>query len=411
MVPSLRESCFVQLIAPGARDRPSPHPGLAAVSGRARSGGRAEPGRAGGRGTLSAPGTRNPARTLSAPGEAAAAIPEQTERQGLLPDEPLRELAARYQLTPSAARPSPLAYLRQLWNRRHFIVAFATARNVAMYSEARLGQIWQILTPLLNAAVYFFIFGVILNTRRGVPDFIPFLVTGVFIFNFTQRSFIIAARVVNDTLPLIRALYFPRACLPIGYVLIELQQMLISIVVLIVIVLASGEGMTWYWLLLLPALALQTFFNVGVGLILARVGAGVDDVSQLIPFIVRTWMYVSGVMFFIPALATLYLHEKISYLMQINPAAVYITLARNALLSKLRATVSQYKPYDRQLCEQQIAAAAKHPAGSAATATLDHCHLVVGGPSLWMFGIGWAAAALVVGYFLFWQAEVTYGRG
>ena len=172
-----------------------------------------------------------------------------------------------------------------------------------MYSEARLGQVWQILTPLLNAAVYFLIFGVILDTRRGVPNFIPFLVTGVFVFNFTQRSFIIASRVINDSLPLIRALHFPRACLPLGYVLIELQQMAISMVVLIVIVLGFGEPFTWYWLLALPALALQTFFNVGVALILARVGAGVDDVSQLIPFIVRTWMYASGVMFFIPALA------------------------------------------------------------------------------------------------------------
>src|SRR5262249_54915745 len=148
----------------------------------------------------------------------------------------------------------PLTYLKQIWQRRAFIVAFATARNVAMYSEARLGQVWQILTPLLNAAVYFLIFGVILDTRRGVPNFIPFLVTGIFIFNFTQRSFIISSRVINDSLPLIRALHFPRACLPLAYILIELQQMLISMVVLVAIVLGFGEPLTWYWLLAVPAI-------------------------------------------------------------------------------------------------------------------------------------------------------------
>ena len=359
---------------------------------------RARTGRRGGQGTLSAPGALS-----SEDGAAAAAVP-----QGLLPDEPLPELAARYGLEPSAVRPSALAYLKQLWQRRHFVVAFATARNVAMYSEARLGQVWQILTPLLNAAVYFLIFGVILDTRRGVPNFIPFLVTGVFIFNFTQRSFIIASRVINDSLPLIRALHFPRACLPLGYVLIELQQMAISMVVLIVIVLGFGEPFTWYWLLALPALALQTFFNVGVAL-LARVGAGVDDVSQLIPFIVRTWMYASGVMFFIPALATLYLHAKLSYLLQINPVAVYISLVRNSLLTSLRTTVSTYQPYNRALCEAQLAAVKTHPTTNPAA--IDHCHLVVGGSSLWMYGVGWALLALVIGYFVFWRAEVTYGRG
>ena len=49
-----------------------------------------------------------------------------------LPDGALAELAAQYKLRPSAARPGVLAYAGQLWARRHFIVGFATARNVAM---------------------------------------------------------------------------------------------------------------------------------------------------------------------------------------------------------------------------------------------------------------------------------------
>jgi hypothetical protein len=36
---------------------------------------------------------------------------------------------------------------------------------------------------------------------------------------------------------------------------------------------------------------------------------------------------------------------------------------------------------------------------------------VVDGSSLWMYGVGWALVALVIGYFVFWRAEVTYGRG
>ncbi len=214
-----------------------------------------------------------------------------------LAGEPLADLAARYGLRPSAARPGVFVYARQLWDRRHFIVGFATARNVAMYTEARLGQLWQVLTPLLNAAVYYLIFGIILDTSRGVPNFLAFLITGIFIFNFTQRAFITTSRVMPDSLPLIRALPFPRACLPIGYVLIELEQLVMSMIVLTVIVLASGEPLTWYWLLALPALALQAVFNIGMGLSLARLGAGADDFSQLLPFLVRTWLYASGVMF------------------------------------------------------------------------------------------------------------------
>jgi teichoic acid transport system permease protein len=322
-----------------------------------------------------------------------------------LPGEPLPALAAKYGLKRSATRPPFVSYLADLWQRRHFILGFATARNVAMYTDARLGQVWQVLTPLLNAAVYYLIFGIILGTKRGVPDFIAFLVTGIFIFNFTQRSFIIASRVINDSLPLIRALYFPRAALPLGYVLIELQQLMVSMVVLAVIVLAAGEPLTWYWLLVIPVLALQAIFNVGGGLILARIGAGVDDVSQLLPFIVRTWMYTSGVMFSIQTMKSLAGHHKLSYLLQINPASVYITLTRLALLKSQRLSIPGAAPYDRHLCALYYKEPTRHLYDSA------HCAALVSNTDLWLYGIGWAALAVAIGFIYFWRSEARYGRG
>ena len=334
----------------------------------------------------------------------AMAVPEAADDDPL-PSEPLAVLAAEYGLKEAAARPPFLGYLADLWQRRHFIMGFATARNVAMYTEARLGQVWQVLTPLLNAAVYYLIFGVILDTKRGVPDFIGFLVAGVFIFNFTQRSFIIASRVINDSLPLIRALYFPRAALPLGYVLIELEQLMVSMVVLAIIVLAAGEPLTWYWLLVLPVLLLQAIFNVGAGLILARIGAGVDDVSQLLPFVVRTWMYTSGVMFSIQTLKSLTGHHKLAYILQVNPAAVYITLVRTALLKSQRLSIPGAAPYNHRLCTLYYNEPTKHLYDSA------HCAALVSRTDLWLYAVGWAVLALVIGFFYFWRAEARYGRG
>ena len=321
------------------------------------------------------------------------------------PAEPLAELAARYRLRPSAARPGVFAYARQLWERRHFIVGFATARNVAMYTEARLGQLWQVLTPLLNAAVYYLIFGIILGTNRGVPNFLGFLITGIFIFNFTQRAFITTSRVMPDSLPLIRALPFPRACLPIGYVLIELEQLAMAMIVLTAIVLASGEPLTWYWLFAIPALALQGVFNVGMGLFLARLGAGADDFSQLLPFLVRTWMYASGVMFSIQTIGSLRNHPTLTYLLQINPAAVFIGLVRNAVLQSQRLAWPGSKPYDAANC------ALYHTGKKAYLEYSAYCHGTIPMSGLWLWGIGWAVVALLVGFVFFWEAETRYGRG
>ncbi|MGW1891742.1 ABC transporter permease [Streptomyces sp. NPDC002004] len=291
------------------------------------------------------------------------------------PTEDLAVLAARHGLTVSGARPSLPAYVRQLWQRRHFITAFATAKLTSQYSQAKLGQVWQIMTPLLNAAVYYFIFGILMNTKRGVPDYVPFLVTGVFIFTFTQQSVMAGTRAISGNLGLVRALHFPRAALPVSFCLQQLQQLLFSMCALVVILLGFGVPPTMHWLLALPVLVLQFTFNTGLALVMARMGSKTPDIAQLMPFLLRTWMYVSGVMWSLDKV--LHGHKSLPHIVQVllgcNPAAVYIDLMRYSLIDSFHAH------------------------------QLPH--------HVWAWALGWALLAGVGGFIYFWKAEETYGRG
>ncbi|MEV5107507.1 ABC transporter permease [Streptomyces massasporeus] len=290
------------------------------------------------------------------------------------PVDDLTALAARHGLSVSGARPSLPEYVRQLWARRHFITAFATAKLTAQYSQAKLGQVWQVMTPLLNAAVYYFIFGVLLGTKHGVPDYIPFLVTGVFIWTFTQSSIMAGTRAISGNLGLVRALHFPRAALPISFCLQQLQQLLFSMGALVVILLCFGVPVSASWLLALPALALQFTFNAGVSMIMARWGAKTPDIAQLMPFVLRTWMYVSGVMWSLDKLAQNdHLPHVVKVALEANPAAIYIDLMRFALIDSFHA------------------------------GQLPH--------HVWPLAVGWALVAGVGGFIYFWKAEETYGRG
>ncbi|MER6676801.1 ABC transporter permease [Streptomyces sp. NPDC000983] len=290
-------------------------------------------------------------------------------------DVDLAALAARHGLAVSGARPTLPEYVRQLWARRHFIAAFSTAKLTAQYSQAKLGQLWQIMNPLLNAAVYFLIFGVLLGTKDGVPDYVPFLVTGVFIWTFTQSSILAGTRAISGNLGLVRALHFPRAALPISFCLQQLQQLLFSMGALAVILLAFGVPVAASWLLALPVLVLQFTFNAGVSMIMARVGARTPDIAQLMPFVLRTWMYTSGVMWSIDHLLTK--HQDwpswVGPVLQANPPAVYIDLMRFALIDSFHAS--------------QLPA------------------------HVWALAAGWALLAGVGGFIYFWKAEETYGRG
>jgi len=289
------------------------------------------------------------------------------------------ELAAKYGLSVSGARPSLPDYVRQLWARRHFILAFSRAKLTAQYSQAKLGQLWQVATPLLNAAVYFFIFGVLLGGRDGTPggkeNYVPFLVTGVFVFTFTQTSVLNGVRAISSNLGLVRALHFPRASLPISVSLQQLQQLLFSMIVLIVILIGFGQFPAWSWLLIVPTLVLQFGFNTGLALIMARLGSKTPDLAQLMPFVTRTWMYASGVMFPLQHM----LQTRASApgwlvdVLQANPAAVYMDLMRFAF-------IDEYTGADLP-------------------------------PHVWALALGWAVVVGLGGFVFFWKAEERYGRG
>ncbi|MGW5156698.1 ABC transporter permease [Nonomuraea wenchangensis] len=284
----------------------------------------------------------------------------------------LAELARKHGLRPAIARPRFPAYLRQLWERRHFILTYATSRNVSKYSGSALGQLWQVLTPLLNAAIYYVMFGLILGGSKNIPNYPAFLLTGMFVFTYTQRTVTAGAKSISGNLSLIRALHFPRASLPLAYTIQELQQLAVSMGVLLVIVLLTGEPISWFWLMVPVVLLLQTMFNIGAGLVMARLGASLRDLGQLLPFIMRTWLYASGVFFAIhdKVVGSAGLPEWVATAMYLNPAASFIEFMRDLLLSR-------------------------HTPPS----------------TVWLSCLCWALVTLVGGFWYFWRAEDRYGRG
>jgi teichoic acid transport system permease protein len=283
-----------------------------------------------------------------APARGAAAIPEGMHRTG--------------------ARPPLRRYLAQLWERRHFIISYTRANNEVMYSRSFLGQLWQVLTPLLNAGVYYLIFGLLLHTSRGVHNFIAFLVIGIFVFHFLQQTIIRGARSIIGNQGLIRSVHFPRASLPLSTTGQTFIQLIVSLVVMVPIVLLTGESPDWGWFLLLPDVALAAVFAAGTALVIARISARIPDTTALLPFVLRTWLYFSGIFYSVEAF-TKHRHW-LRVVLELNPAVTYVDLARAALLDE---------------------------------------HTVPG--YLWGFAVGWAVALAIFGTLFFWAGEETYARG
>lgn len=276
------------------------------------------------------------------------------------------ELVDQYGLT-SVSQTAPLSeYLRDTWKRIDFIKELANARSTQQYSDSFLGRLWQLVTPLLNAAIYFLIFGVLLGTRKGIDNFPAFLVAGVFAFNFMQTTITASANCIPKNDRLIKAIHFPKLVLPLATAVNQVQQYFISLIVLMIVALATGEPLTWMWLALPVALLLQFGFISGISLIVARWGARSRDITQLLPFFLRTWRYASGVFFSI-AIFTSKFPGWIGKSLKYNPGAVYIDLIRDSLMVSIHTDLK-----------------------------------------IWIAGVVWAIVFLIVGLVYFYRGERTY---
>lgn len=271
-------------------------------------------------------------------------------------------------LSPVGVRPSLGEYISQLWGRRHFIWMDARHRMLSQNSRNRLGSVWLLLRPLMDAAFYFLIFGVVLNVQRaGIDNYGAYIIVGVLMFRATSTSISSSPAALASGKVLIRAFSFPRAAIPISAVLRDGLQMLWAVGAMLVMIVALPPHVlpSLTWLLVIPILALQWILNLGISFIFARVGFHFPDMTQMMSFVSRVLMYSSGVIFPINLIVT-------------NPIALDIIEANPVF-----QMVSMYR-----------------------TVLMDGAVPPI---ESWMILAGWAGGLALFGFLFFWRGEATYG--
>lgn len=266
-------------------------------------------------------------------------------------------------------RPPLGKYLAQVWQRREFIYALARFRIEAENGRNRLGMGWVVLKPMLNAAVYGLMFGVLLSTRKGIDNFVAYLIIGAFMIEYFSTCLNMGAKSITSNAALVQSLSFPRMSLPLALVVQRLMNFVPMAIMMFALAMLTGEPPTWDWLLFVPLILLFTVFNTGVALITARLTVHFRDLTQLLPFVARFIFYSSGVFFSIED--RLKDHPKIMEIVAFQPVHEFMTLARDILLSGPSYEIS---------------------------------------PRYFIYATGWSVLLVVVGTIFFWAAEERYGR-
>ncbi|MPZ03289.1 ABC transporter [Micrococcus luteus] len=245
-------------------------------------------------------------------------------------------------LSPVTGRPAPRRYLVELWQRRHFIWWQSRGRLVTGNDDSRLGSVWLILRPMLDAIFYWLIFGLLLRFDHGMDNFVAFVIVGVFMFQMTSAALTSGTRTIASNLSLTRAFRFPRMALPLADLVYDVLQRLPAIAVMFILVIAipPHETPEWSWLVFPGVLGLHVILNFGIMLLLARLSTLLPDVSRMVPFVSRLLMYGSGVIF--PITRFTDNHPALHAIIQLNPLYVLITMYRQVIIEGVTPPASSW---------------------------------------------------------------------
>lgn len=263
-------------------------------------------------------------------------------------------------------RPGFFAYLAQLWERRFFVLADARFRAFRTAKSYNLWRFWIIAQPLLEAAMYGVIFGLLLKTSRGIDNYLGFLVLGVTFFGLMSALLNGGQSLLQTSRNLMQTFQFPRASLVLSQSLRYMLDNLPGLIIAIAFALGAqwGTPLSWKIVLVIPLILMIWIFGTGLMFIVARLTAFIPDVKVLINLGLRAWFFSSGIFFSLERFAdnpTLY--RMFCY----NPAYLFLKSVRETVI------------YD-----------------------------TIPSAETWGYLAAWSFGAFFIGLLFFWRAEERY---
>ncbi len=210
--------------------------------------------------------------------------------------------------------------LRGLWSYRGFVFGSVRREFQSKYSNAILGALWSLLSPLALILVYTVIFAEVMRARLPGSDdafaYSIYLCAGILTWGLFAEIVARAQGMFIEQANLIKKISFPRICLPMIVVLNALLNFAIIFSLFVVFMLATGNFPGLVFLAIVPVLLLQVMFAIGLGMIIGVLNVFFRDVGQFFSIFIQFWFWLTPIVY--PASI---LPEAIRPMLDWNPMA------------------------------------------------------------------------------------------
>lgn len=222
-------------------------------------------------------------------------------------------------------------------NRRvHFyslLAEFVRRELKARYLGTFSGAIWALAQPLLQLAIYGYVFLHIFSARLpeaefGSIGFLPFLAVGLWPWNAFAESVNRSATVIHDSAGLLGKIAMPRAMLVVAPVCAGFLLNMLGFIAVLVVLWFGGWLEPHGSALGVPPLMLALMlFTLGLAWLFASLTVFVRDIAQALPQVLLLLFFLTPVLYprsLVP--------ESLHPIADANPMALFIGLFRQCLL-------------------------------------------------------------------------------
>ena len=211
-----------------------------------------------------------------------------------------------------------IAHGLSLWRYRGFVLGSVKREFQAKYQNSLLGGLWTVLQPLAMILVYTLVFSELMRARLPGVDtpfaFSIYLCAGVLTWGLFNEIVQRCMGVFLENGNMIKKLSFPRICLPAIVVLGALLNFSITLAIFLAFLAVTGNFPGLELLAIVPLLAVQVAFAVGLGIILGVLNVFFRDVGQFFTIVLQFWFWFTPIVY-----STATLPEAVRGLIALNP--------------------------------------------------------------------------------------------
>jgi lipopolysaccharide transport system permease protein len=189
--------------------------------------------------------------------------------------------------------------IKSVWRNRKLMGSMVRRDIMARSRGSFGGTLWTFLNPLLLMATYFFVFGVVLETKFGADTsrtgYVLYFLAGMLPWLAFSEAVGRAPYVILEYRSFVKKIVFPLETLPVNLVIsgavTEVFALLIFVCGLLAVRQAVPASVLWLPVLIVP----QLLFTAGLCWILAATGVYVRDLGQVTGYMLTLWFFLTPI--------------------------------------------------------------------------------------------------------------------